>query len=229
MSSSDKKDGRVLAIGDVHGCDRALAKLLELIEPGADDTVVFLGDVIDRGPSSKQVVDRILLLRDSCHVVSIMGNHEELLRESMSRQVIHDQWVRVGGQEALDSYGGSIQNIPSEHLRFLVSGCPLWETDTEIFIHASLETDVSLANQSNLFLRWKHIGGSEPPHPSGKRVICGHTAQRDGRPLVFEGWVCIDTFVHGTGWLTCLDVGSDYVYQTSQTGKSRETTLSKCA
>jgi serine/threonine protein phosphatase 1 len=220
--------GRILAVGDVHGCDHALATLLETLEPTAADTFVFLGDIIDRGPSSKQVIDRILRLREQCTVILIMGNHEELLRESISRQAIRDQWLKVGGQATLDSYGGSIDDIPSSHLRFLVSASPLWETDDNVFIHASLETDVSLANQTNLFLRWKHIGGTEPPHPSGKRVICGHTSQRDGKPLVFDGWACIDTYAHGSGWLTCLDVAADHVYQTTQSGKVRDFALEQC-
>ncbi len=220
--------GRILAIGDVHGCDRALAAVLKMIEPTAADTIVFLGDIIDRGPGSKQVVDQILALREDCAVILIMGNHEELLRESISRQAIRDQWLKVGGQATLDSYGGSIDDIPSAHLRLLVSASPLWETEDNLFIHASLETGVSLANQTNLFLRWKHIGGTEPPHPSGKRVVCGHTSQRDGRPLVFEGWACIDTFAHGSGWLSCLDVGSDHVYQASQRGEVRDFALEQC-
>ncbi len=81
-------------------------------------------------------------------------------------------------------------------------------------------------NQSSLYLRWKHIGGTEPPHPSGKRVICGHTAQRDGMPLVFDGWVCIDTYAHGGGWLSALDVEIDQIYQASQSGAVRDFPLS---
>ena len=194
--------GRTLAIGDVHGCDRALQELIDRIQPTSSDTIIFLGDVIDRGPASKQAVEQILRLRESCKVVLIMGNHEELMRASLSgRPGMMDQWRRVGGRETIASYG-TADNIPSDHLRLLVTGAMFWETDTEIFIHASLETGVSLVNQSTLFLRWKHLGGTEPPQACGKRVICGHTAQRDGAPLVFDGWVCIDTYAHGGGWLT---------------------------
>jgi len=214
--------GRTLAIGDVHGCDRALAELINLIQPSDADTVVFLGDVIDRGPASKQVVQQILALRDRCKVVFLMGNHEEMMRASLSqRPGMMNQWLRVGGQETIDSYHSAAE-IPSDHLRFLMTGAMFWESETEIFVHASLETGVSLVNQSSLYLRWKHLGGSEPPYASGKRVICGHTAQRDGMPFVFDGWVCIDTFVHGGGWLTALDVGANAVYQASQRGEVRD-------
>ena len=221
--------GRVLVIGDVHGCDIALRTLLEMISVTADDTVVFLGDVVDRGPSTKQVIDRLLNLRQSCNVVLIMGNHEEMLRDAVAGRPIMDIWLEVGGREALDSYGGSIDDIPPEHIRFVLSAQPFFETDREIFVHANLEPDVSLANQTADFLRWKRVAGSERPHPSGKRVICGHTPQADGVPLVFDGWACIDTFPHGGQWLTCLDVATDQVYQAAEDGSTREFSLSRYA
>ncbi len=218
---------RTLAIGDVHGCYSALTTLLGLISITSADTVVFLGDVIDRGPSSKQVVDRIIALRDECKVVFIMGNHEEMMRDAISGRGLLNAWLDVGGQAMLDSYGGSADDIPPEHIRFLISASPFWETDSEIYIHANLESQVSLPNQSSDFLRWKHLGGLEPPHISGKRIICGHTSQTDGVPLVFDGWVCIDTFPHGGKWLTCFDVESDQFFQASENGETREFPLSK--
>ena len=219
--------GRTLAIGDVHGCHRALATLLGIIAVSAADTLVFVGDVVDRGPSSKQVVDHLLSLRDTCKVALIMGNHEEMMRDAISGRGLYNAWLDAGGQATLDSYGGSPENIPPNHIRLLLSAQPFYETDTDIFIHACLESDVSLPNQTSDFLRWKHLGGSERPHVSGKRIICGHTPQTDGIPLVFDGWVCIDTFVHGGKWLTCLDVESDHVFQASQDGTTRDFPLSK--
>lgn len=183
--------GRTLAIGDVHGCHRALATLLGIITVSAADTLVFVGDVVDRGPSTKQVVDELLSLRNTCRVAVIMGNHEEMMRGAISGQGLFNAWLDAGGQATLDSYGGSIENIPPDHIRLLVSAQPFYETDTNIFVHASLETDVSLPNQTSDFLRWKHLGGSERPHVSGKRIICGHTPQTDGIPLVFDGWVAL--------------------------------------
>jgi serine/threonine protein phosphatase 1 len=104
-----------------------------------------------------------------------------------------------------------------------------YETATEIFVHASLESKTSLPNQTTEFLRWKHLGGSERSHISGMRVICGHTPQKDGVPLVLDGWVCIDTYPHGGKWLTCLDADADHVFQASQSGETREFALSRYA
>lgn len=219
--------GRTFAIGDVHGCYEALTALLGTLALAENDTVVFLGDAVDRGPESKQVVNRILSLRDTCRVVFIMGNHEEMMRNALSGRGLVNQWLQVGGQATVDSYGGSLSNVPPEHIRFLVSGLPFWESDANLFVHASLEANVSLANQTSDYLRWKHLGGLEPPHISGKRVICGHTSQTDGRPLVFDGWVCVDTYAHGGQWLTALNVDTDEVFQAAQDGSVRQFPLTK--
>lgn len=69
-------------------------------------------------------------------------------------------------------------------------------------------------------LRWCGLLGNERPHPDGKRIVCGHTAQLDGRPKLLPGRVCIDTFAHGGRWLTCLDVGADVVFRADQTGRT---------
>jgi len=220
---------RILAIGDVHGCHLALVTLLDALALDSSDTVVFLGDAVDRGPDSRLVVDEIISLRETCKVIFITGNHEEMMRQAISGRGLVDQWLNAGGQATVDSYGGSLEQVPPEHIKFLVSGSAFWESDHDLFVHACVESEVSLANQTSDFLRWKHVGGMESPHISGKRVVCGHTAQKDGVPLVFNGWACIDTFAHGGKWLSCLDVHSDQVTQASQNGETRSFPLSKYA
>ena len=136
--------GRILAIGDVHGCHRALVTLLGVLALTPSDTVVFLGDAVDRGPDSKLVVDRILSLRDTCKVVFITGNHEEMMRDAISGRGLVNQWLQAGGQATVDSYGGSLENVPPEHIRFLVSGSQFWESESDIFVHACVESGICL-------------------------------------------------------------------------------------
>ncbi|MFN0055175.1 MAG: metallophosphoesterase family protein [Planctomycetales bacterium] len=219
--------GRILAIGDVHGCHRALMALLAMIVPTQEDSLVFVGDVVDRGPATKQVLDTLVTLHESCQVVLIMGNHEQMMRDALSGRGLYGPWLNAGGRETLASYGGSTNVIPASHIRLLVTAEPFWETANDIFVHASLESNVSLRNQTSDFLRWKHLGGSEKPHCSGKRVICGHTPQKDGIPLILEGWVCIDTYAHGGRWLSGLDVHANHVWQASEAGETRDFPLSK--
>jgi len=90
-----------------------------------------------------------------------------------------------------------------------------------LFIHANLEPGVALESQQPEWLRWTHLSGFEIPHPSGKRVVCGHTPQKNGIPLTFDGWTCIDTYACGTGWLTCLDVRTNEWFQANQAGQLR--------
>ena len=220
---------RTLAIGDVHGCHVALLALLAQVKPTAEDTLIFLGDVVDRGPATKECIDEILRLQDQCVVISLMGNHEEMMLYGLKPGGYQEMWLRVGGAEALASYGGSIDQIPADHLRWLSMLRQVYETPTEIFVHANLEPRMTLANQTGDYLRWKKLAGSEVPHQSGKRAICGHTPQKDGYPLVFDGWVCIDTDCCRGKWLTCLDVGSDHVWQANEAGQTREFELADYA
>lgn len=207
---------RLFAIGDIHGCDVALDVLLSKLAVTADDTVVLLGDVIDRGPGSRRVVEMLLQLQADCRLIFILGNHEQMLFEALEGGQAAPVWQRYGGKETLDSYGGRLELVPPEHIAFLRSGRDYWETDRDIFVHAGLDPDVPLERQTEERLRWTRISGLESPHVSGKRIICGHSTQHSGVPLILDGWVCIDTWVYGAGWLTALDVETNQVFQAQQ-------------
>ena len=217
--------GRTLVIGDIHGCDTALDTLLGQLRITADDCVVLLGDIVDRGPGTRQVVERLMNLRQQCRFHYVMGNHEQMMLEALDRTWDGwklENWLRYGGLQVLDSYGGSADQIPEEHIEFIRSAVDYYETPTEVFVHAGLEPDIPLAEQHEMWLRWSRFTGEEQPLESGQRVICGHTAQREGLPVRSRGWVCIDTCVYGPdGWLTCLDVLTDEFFQADQQGRFR--------
>lgn len=213
--------GRLLAVGDIHGCHIAFDTLLDRLSLGADDELVVLGDVVDRGPGTRQVVERLLELESSCKLRFLLGNHEEMMLDAHAGGEWSRSWLEYGGREALDSYGGSFDDVPEEHLDFLRRGLGHLESPREIFVHANLRARLPLDRQSAHWLRWVHLRGDERPHPSGRRIVCGHTSQKNGLPLVFDGWVCIDTFAHGGQFLTCLDCGTDRLHQTNQSGAYR--------
>lgn len=214
--------GRIIAVGDIHGCDTAFDRLLEMINLTPRDTLVVLGDVIDRGPGTRQVVDRLLELRGFCTLECIMGNHEEIFLNARVGGAWSESWLEFGGREMLDSYDGTIDSIPEEHIAFLEEMLPSYETETDLFVHAHVEPRVHLAQQKLRALRWDRYTGDEPPHYSKKRVICGHTAQRTGRPALHEGWLCLDTWVYGRGWLSALDTATNMLWQAKQSGEVRE-------
>lgn len=216
--------GRTIAIGDIHGCDVALETLLDALNPQPEDLIVQLGDVCDRGPDTKRVIELLIALTRRCGFKMIMGNHDEMMLGVFGRHAACDLsfWWGVGGAETIASYDGDPNQVPDNHLNFLQTALPYLETESEILIHATLSEGVALEDQDADWLRWHKVSGKEPPHPSGKRIVCGHTSQRSGKPLVWKGWACIDTRVYDDGgWLTALDLGSNQILQANQKGAVR--------
>ncbi len=215
---------RTIAVGDIHGCSRALDTLLEAIGPQQDDLFIPLGDYVDRGPDSRGVLDRLLELEASCTVRPIFGNHEEMMLGVLNDEGPPDFWLRYGGVETLDSYGfsGSLNVVPEAHRDFLSRCIDFAETDSHIFLHANYDPDVPLAELSRELLRWTGLGELMPgPHASGKPVVVGHTPDRSGEIMDVGYLKCIDTFCYGGQWLTAIDLQSRQLWQASETGELR--------
>ncbi len=223
---------RTLAIGDIHGCLTALDTLLTVVQPQRDDLLVTLGDYVDRGGDVRGVIDRVMELDRACRLVPLRGNHELMMLEA--RKQDFEFWLDFGGRETLASYGsdgssGWIERVPREHWEFIEQRCvESHETAGHIFVHAGLDANVPLADQESEALFWqKLIPSLVRPHVSGKTVICGHTAQHTGLPLNLGHLICIDTWVYGDGWLTCLEAESGRFWQANQAGELRESHLDK--
>ena len=139
-----------------------------------------------------------------------------------------DFWQDVGGRETLASYArkkskGRLADVPTEHWEFFERCRRTYETDDTIFVHAGVDPVLPLTEQDEFDLCWRiFLPDRVRQHASGKRVICGHTAQKSGLPLNVGHHVCIDTWVYGEGWLTCLDVGSGHIWQANAAGDVRE-------
>ncbi|MEJ7594953.1 MAG: metallophosphoesterase [Planctomycetaceae bacterium] len=213
--------GSILAIGDIHGCDVALATLLDGIGVTTEDTVVVLGDLIDRGPNSRGVIDRLIQLSRTVKLIGICGNHDEMLLHSLEQGSPRLLWIGAGAIATLNSYGGDLSAIPHEHIEFLKSLRDYWQTETHIFVHANVEPDIPMEQQRIAFMRWSKLQGDEIRHCSGKTVICGHTSLASGVPALCDGFICIDTKAYGGLWLTCLDVENELVWQSSEAGELR--------
>lgn len=215
---------RLIAIGDIHGCLSAFETLLGELRPGKDDVLVTLGDYVDRGPDSSGVIDRLLGLRDETTLVPLLGNHDALFLEVLEGTSENLRgWLSVGGVQTLESYGGK-SGVPDSHVAFLKSGCRLWyepEGEQVFFVHGSAFPGLPLSEQTEDWLLWRRIHDAQWPHESGKKMICGHTAQRSGLPLVMPHAVCIDTWAFGEGWLTGYDVHADLFVQANQAGGIR--------
>jgi len=227
---------RVLAIGDIHGCLRALDALLAAISLQSDDVLVTLGDYVDRGPDSKGVLDRLIELNATGRLVALRGNHDELMlqaRDGLERRL----WLSCGGKNTLASYGISFlddeqfRKIPDSHWYFLQSVCRDYhETNTHFFVHGNVYPDLPLAEQPTHMLYWEKLFIYDTrPHISGKIMVCGHTKQTEGKPLNLGHLICIDTGAYDAhGWLTCLDVQKGLYWQANQQGKLRTGWVQDC-
>lgn len=222
---------RILAIGDVHGCLSALHPLLAAVAPTSQDTLITLGDYVDRGPDSAGVITTILRLRRSCRVISLLGNHEAMMLAARKGGAKLENWLECGGDATLRSYAvlgdaGCLADVPDDHWTFLDKECVSWhEAQTHFFVHANAYAEMPLDEQPEYMLRWEKFN-DPPPHESGKVMVCGHSPQHDGRPRNIGHAVCIDTHVYGDfGWLTCLDTTSGRIWQANRAGKTRRAWL----
>ena len=219
---------RTIAIGDIHGCSMALETLVAALQLCADDVVVILGDVIDRGPNSKQVMEQLLALGKQCRLVPILGNHEQMLLDSVDNRIPLQSWLMHGGAETLDSYGqdAALSEVPEEHVAFLRTWGDYYETPSHFFVHGNYLPRQPLSKQPWHWLRWESLRSMMPKaHCSGKTAVLGHTSDKQGEVFNAGYLVCIDTYCHAGYWLTALEPDSNKVWQTNERGDLREDTL----
>lgn len=209
---------RLIAIGDIHGCAKTLAILLEEVAPRRTDTIVTLGDYINRGPDSKGVIDQLIRLAGRCTLVPLLGNHDEMVLNVLEG-VRLESFLRFGGQHTLDSYGiDHPRDIPVEHMRFLM-GCRIRHvTVNHFFVHAGYEPHLPLSEQSWGTSIWASLPEKPERHISGKTAVVGHTAQMSGEMLDLGFLKCIDTSCGFGGRLTALDVRSGQIWQVQEQG-----------
>ena len=203
------KQGRLIAIGDIHGCLTALNRVLTAVDPQPSDTIVTLGDYVNRGPDSRGVIERLLELGQQCKLVPLLGNHDETFMDVLTGRLPVEAILHMHGDSTLASYGyeGNLEVVPPKHVDFL-AGCRLfYETGKHFFVHANYVPNQPLDQQSRLDLLWRSLRESEPTeHFSRKRAILGHTPQANGTPLDRGHFICIDTGCVYGGVLTALDV-----------------------
>jgi serine/threonine protein phosphatase 1 len=224
---------RHLAIGDIHGCNTALEGLIAFVGLRSDDTIVFLGDYVDRGPGSAAVLDFVISLGKTHKVIPLRGNHELMMLDSREKKSLLFSWLRYGGEETLASYSETVDperpfaQVPKAHMEFLEN--ELWsyyECDTHFFVHANADADKALPEQPDSSLYWRRFKDPER-HISNKIMVCGHTIQESGEPAFNGHAICIDTWAYGDGWLSCLDVESGIVWQANEAGETRRLSLTR--
>lgn len=217
---------RAYAIGDVHGRLDLLDAMLNSIERdasargAAENHVVVLGDLIDRGPNSRGVIERLRTFKASwARLIVLMGNHEEVLLRVLAREHgILDSWLKFGGTQTLKSYGGDPEDlqaasegeamelirraIPLEHQLFLDELADTVKIGDYLFVHAGIRPSVDLSMQVQADLRWIRQEFLHNQTDHGFIVVHGHTisdeiVERSNR-------IGIDTGAYATGRLSAV-------------------------
>ena len=202
----------IYAVGDIHGCLAPLQALVAEIHPTPADEVVFLGDYVDRGPQSKEVVEYLLAFfsaRPGPRVRFLLGNHEQMLLDFLAGK---DRFLFLynGGSATIESYGG-IAGIPLSHIQFFKQLLPYYETAEYLFVHAGIRPGIPLAEQDPQDLLWiRHeFFGYEGRFP--KTIVFGHTPMEE--VFMAEDRIGIDTGCVYGGKLTGLLLPSREVVQ----------------
>jgi serine/threonine protein phosphatase 1 len=216
-------------IGDVHGCYVALLSLLDEVKPTATDRVIFLGDYIDRGPSSKSVIDWLIQFKANIPCVFLRGNHEVMILAARGNRITAESWRSSGGAAALKSYGtrfgpGWESAIPESHWKFFEQTTKWFKTENHIFVHGALDAELDLEEQPDSILFWERFDTIRP-HKSGKKVICGHTPDPTGAIRDVGFALCIDTGPAIGGWLTCLNADTHQIWQANEYGSVKSQQL----
>jgi len=206
---------KIIAIGDIHGELYKLHNLFDKLSINKNDTLVFLGDYIDRGEHSKGVIDHLIKLSKDYNCVFLKGNHEAFFLESYSKifgssawssdngggtPQIFNSWMINGGKACLRSYDAqallegydnkAVYTMNETHGHFFRKLKLTYETENYIFVHGHLAHEQDVEDQEE----WQCIWGRYSdiwPHKSGKIVVCGHTPHP--HPIDDRFKICIDT------------------------------------
>jgi serine/threonine protein phosphatase 1 len=207
----------VFAIGDVHGCADELEELLGMLPLDDNSTVVMLGDYIDRGPYSRRVLEILMEAKTKHRMVTLSGNHEEMLREFLdgSNPQRVARFILNGGSSTLADFANDQGEwvIPKGHVTFLEELQLWYQTDEHFFVHAGVpdialkELDPVRDRDEVLWIRRAFIGN---PRRWEKRIVHGHTPVNAVE--VSASRINVDTACAYGGFLTAIELPSHRIY-----------------
>ncbi len=219
-----KADGRLFAIGDIHSCPDELGAMLKAIAPADGDTVVFVGDYVDRGPSARAVVDLLLEVESGPgEIVFLKGNHEDMMLSFLGLPGHYGESFLVnGGAATLESYGVNDDNlsaaperIPEDHMGFFNRLSTSYLRPPFLFVHAGIMPARQLEEQSIEDMLWIRQEFIFNPHRLDATVVFGHTPMRDVLvDLPYK--LGIDTGLVYGGKLSCIEFTEGVLYQVAR-------------
>ena len=229
MLTPETMPSEIYAIADVHGRADLLEALLDHIHAVSADrhskpVVIFLGDLIDRGPHSPQVLDQVMSTLDRYPGSQlILGNHDFYLRALLRGDLSSEDavnWMDWGGVATLSSYSDravpDFENIATDilkafphHLVLLDRALTYKEIGRFCFVHAGIRPDVPLAAQTEYDLRWIRAGFLDHFEDFDYTVVHGHTITDSLRPEIYSNRIALDTGAYRSGRLTAAVIRND--------------------
>ena len=215
---------RVYAVGDIHGCAHLLDGLAKKIvgdlkSAPEKSLTIFLGDYVDRGPLSREVLEKLSSGNFPTPCVALRGNHEDLLLQALQDAATIGEWRKLGGLETLVSYGVDVAEVmsgrgyedagrelakkmPDSHVKFLKT-LPSWHAIGDYyFCHAGVRPGVELARQDPRDLAWRRDEFLSSSLAHGAMIVHGHSPVDE--PEFRPNRINIDTGAYATGRLSCL-------------------------
>jgi serine/threonine protein phosphatase 1 len=209
--------GRNFVMGDIHGACRALRQCLE--RSGFDrqnDNLIFLGDVTDGWPETKECVDELLKIRNLTY---LLGNHDLWALEWMQTGLTDPLWLEQGGRATVESYR---DGVPSSHQKLLEESLPFFITENRLFVHAGFDPKAPIADQTMDTFLWDRTLARTALYMDGRaadmklsaydEIYLGHTPVEGMKPVkACEVWL-MDTGAGWSGALSMMDINSKEIF-----------------
>jgi serine/threonine protein phosphatase 1 len=215
---------RLFAIGDIHGCIDQLVKLVEsTINVCMDDRIIFLGDYIDRGENSREVIEYILnLKKNGLNVITLIGNHESMLLDALRDESRQYNWLFNGGSYTLDSFGiASLSELDGEYVEFFQSLQYFFSFGNFIFVHAGFNNSIPYPFEDTNAMIWTRNELYTNPAFNDKVIVHGHTpvalevcrqmAKQESKVINIDTG-CVYSNLPGFGYLTALEINTMRLY-----------------
>jgi serine/threonine protein phosphatase 1 len=218
-------DTRIYAVGDIHGRADLLSEIIERIDddvrrrPIAHIVEVYLGDYVDRGPSSRTVIDLLAVRLVANHAICLRGNHEAVMEGFFQDPAILPYWQQLGGMQTLASYGVEPRNgtetaddlhrsflgvFPRAHELFMQCLRHQFSCGDFMFVHAGIRPDIPIDQQKPDDLIWIRDEFLDSTQDHGRVIVHGHTPVQ--HPDIRHNRINIDTGAWKTGTLTCIAI-----------------------
>lgn len=197
-------------IADLHGRFDLLVRALGYITARSSVSgfqIVLLGDYIDRGPHSREIVEHLMAAQSSgLPIICLQGNHEDMLLETITKPLDPGWWIGNGGAQTLKSYGHAVRGqfdpsvVPAEHLAWMRALPKSYITQHRVYVHAGVNPDAPLDEQTDAVLQWwRYPDGADVGH-GDRHVVHGHDAFAGG-PILLRNRTNLDTLAWVTGKL----------------------------